>query len=174
MEDRYWIALFKEGGESAGVERELAREHVIDIAQSKYKQSEAMYPNRIVMLCDRATVLARSDRNPARRIKRIGNRNTRLTLLPRASQLPHVIAMERVVFGHHLNRPRPVRTSDQLANGRLLARAGGAGPSDNIDRHAPASPWESASSATDQCLHAGNRYCKIRNRPARVGLAQSY
>jgi hypothetical protein len=49
---------------------------VIDIAQSKYKQSEAMYPNRIVMLCDRATVLARSDRNPARRIKRIGNPNT--------------------------------------------------------------------------------------------------
>jgi hypothetical protein len=48
MEDRYWIALFKEGGESAGVDRELARD-----------------PNRIVMLCDRATVLARSDRNPA-------------------------------------------------------------------------------------------------------------
>ena len=64
MEDRYWIALFKEGGESAGVERELAREHVLNIAQSKYKQSAAMYPNRIVMLCDRATVLARSDRNP--------------------------------------------------------------------------------------------------------------
>jgi predicted house-cleaning NTP pyrophosphatase (Maf/HAM1 superfamily) len=44
--------------------RELAREHVLNIAQSKYKQSAAMYPNRIVMLCDRATVLARSDRNP--------------------------------------------------------------------------------------------------------------
>ena len=65
MEDRYWIALFKEGGESAGVERELAREHVLNIAQSKYKQSAAMYPNRIVMLCDRATVLARSDRPSA-------------------------------------------------------------------------------------------------------------
>ena len=45
--------------------RELAREHVLNIAQSKYKQSAAMYPNRIVMLCDRATVLARSDRTPA-------------------------------------------------------------------------------------------------------------
>ena len=65
MEDRYWIALFKEGGESAGVERELAREQVLNIAQSKYKQSAAMHPNRIVMLCDRARVLARSDRNPA-------------------------------------------------------------------------------------------------------------
>ena len=65
MEDRYWIALFKEGGESAGVDRELAREHVLNIAQSKYKQSAALYPNRIVMLCDRATVLARSDRTPA-------------------------------------------------------------------------------------------------------------
>jgi hypothetical protein len=65
MEDRYWIALFKEGGESAGVDRELAREHWRNIAQSKYKQSAALYPNRIAMLCDRATVLARSDRTPA-------------------------------------------------------------------------------------------------------------
>jgi hypothetical protein len=64
MEDRYWIALFKEGDESAGVERELARENVLGIAHAKYKQSAAMYPNRIVMLCDRATILARSDRSP--------------------------------------------------------------------------------------------------------------
>ena len=65
MEDRYWIAFVQGRCESAGVERELAREHVLNIAQSKYKQSAAMYPNGIVMLCDRATVLARSDRNPA-------------------------------------------------------------------------------------------------------------
>jgi hypothetical protein len=68
MENRYWVALFKEGGEYAGVERELAREHRLDAARSKYKQSAAMYPNRIVMLCDRATVLARSDRGPMRRV----------------------------------------------------------------------------------------------------------
>ena len=60
---RYWVALFKEGGEWAGVEHELVRHWRLDEARSKYKQSVATYPNRLVMLCDRATVLARSDRN---------------------------------------------------------------------------------------------------------------
>jgi hypothetical protein len=73
MENRYWIALFKEGGESAGVARELAREHLLSIAHAKYKQSAAAYPNRIVMLCDRATVLARSDRSrPSAAMRRAG------------------------------------------------------------------------------------------------------
>ena len=60
---RYWIVLFNEGGDIAGVERELARHWRLDEARSIYKQSAATYPNRLVMLCDRATVLARSDRN---------------------------------------------------------------------------------------------------------------
>ena len=60
---RYWVALFNEGGESAGVERELARCWRLDKARSKYKQSAATYPSRLVMLCDRATVLARTDRS---------------------------------------------------------------------------------------------------------------
>jgi hypothetical protein len=54
---RYWIALFKEGGESMGVERELGRYSGVDEARSRYKQSAATYPSRIVMLCDRATAL---------------------------------------------------------------------------------------------------------------------
>ena len=58
---RYWVALFNEGGESAGVERELARCWRLDEARSKYKQSAATYPSRLVMLCDRATVLARTE-----------------------------------------------------------------------------------------------------------------
>ena len=53
----------QQGGENAGIERELARHRRLDEARSKYKQSAATYPNRLVMLCDRATVLARSDRN---------------------------------------------------------------------------------------------------------------
>jgi hypothetical protein len=61
-DQRYWVALFNKGGETAGVERELARENQINAAQAKYKQSVAAYPNRLVMLCDRAVVLARSDR----------------------------------------------------------------------------------------------------------------
>ena len=62
MENRYWVALFKEGGASSGVECELARDNLAHIALAKYKQSAAMYPDRLVMLCDRARVLARSDR----------------------------------------------------------------------------------------------------------------
>jgi hypothetical protein len=65
MENRYWVALFKGGGADSGVERELAREDRLDIALARYKQSAAMYPNRLVMLCDRAKVLARTDRHPA-------------------------------------------------------------------------------------------------------------
>jgi hypothetical protein len=66
--DRYWVALFNEGGESAGVQRELARCSQREEAHLKYKEYAEAYPNRLVMLCDRATVLARSDRPPMRRV----------------------------------------------------------------------------------------------------------
>jgi hypothetical protein len=66
-QDRYWVALFSKGGERAGLERELAREPRLDAARARYNESVATYPYRLVMLCDRATVLARSDRSPAMR-----------------------------------------------------------------------------------------------------------
>jgi hypothetical protein len=64
---RYWVALFNRDGEGAGVERELARELRLEVARSKYMESLARYPSRLVMLCDRATVLARNDRSPVMR-----------------------------------------------------------------------------------------------------------
>jgi hypothetical protein len=67
-EARYWIALFNEGGAQAGVEREVARCSRPDVAWSRYKEAAELYPSRIVMLCDRATVLARSDQTAARRV----------------------------------------------------------------------------------------------------------
>jgi hypothetical protein len=64
---RYWIALFNDGGESTGVQRELARCDQVQEAWTRYRELAAEYPDRIVMLCDRATVLARTDRRaPAR------------------------------------------------------------------------------------------------------------
>ena len=60
--NRYWVALFNEGGERAGVQRELVRCSQREEAYLKYKEYAEIYPNRLVMLCDRATVLARSDR----------------------------------------------------------------------------------------------------------------
>ena len=62
-QQRYWIALFNRGGERAGVERELACEPRLEVARARYNESVATYPDRLVMLCDRATALARSDRN---------------------------------------------------------------------------------------------------------------
>ena len=62
-QQRYWVVLFNSGGESAGVERELARDPLLELARARYNESVATYPDRLVMLCDRATVLARSDRN---------------------------------------------------------------------------------------------------------------
>ena len=44
-----------------------AREPRLEVARSRYIESVAKYPSRLVMLCDRATVLARSDRIPAMR-----------------------------------------------------------------------------------------------------------
>jgi hypothetical protein len=64
----YWIALFNEGGVDAGVEREIARSSQPDAAWARYEEATELYPSRIVMLCDRATVLARSDRTPMRRV----------------------------------------------------------------------------------------------------------
>ncbi len=44
------------------MERELARCGQIQQARTQYKEFAAKYSDRMVMLCDRATVLARSDR----------------------------------------------------------------------------------------------------------------
>jgi hypothetical protein len=66
---RYWIALFNEGGESAGVQRELARCDQVQLAWKRYRELAAKHPARIIMLCDRATVLARSDRGTSPNVR---------------------------------------------------------------------------------------------------------
>lgn len=58
----YTVELFHKGGEGAGIEAELAREEKLDVARRIYRWACAQYPGRLVMLCDRARVLARSDR----------------------------------------------------------------------------------------------------------------
>ena len=66
--ERYWIAPFNDVGERAGVERELGRYSEAEEAYSKYEEYAEFYSNRLVMLCDGATVLARSDQSPMRRV----------------------------------------------------------------------------------------------------------
>ncbi len=57
---RYSIELFKLGGE--GIEQVLDRHADIKVARSIYRTNIERYPGRLVMLCDGARVLTRSDR----------------------------------------------------------------------------------------------------------------
>ena len=59
---RYSIELFKPGGEGAGIEEILDRHADLKIARSIYRTRFEQYPGRLIMLCDHARVLARSDR----------------------------------------------------------------------------------------------------------------
>jgi hypothetical protein len=61
-EGKYSIELFKPGGEGAGLEEILDRRDSLTVARAIYRGRVAQLPGRLVMLCDRARVLARSDR----------------------------------------------------------------------------------------------------------------
>jgi hypothetical protein len=62
MEGKYSIDLFRVGGEGAGIEGVLACHDSLAVARSLYKAAVLKHPDRLVILCDRARVLARSDR----------------------------------------------------------------------------------------------------------------
>jgi hypothetical protein len=62
MESKYSIVLFREGGEGAGIERTLARHDDLAVSRALYRVHVKDNPGRLVMLCERARVLARSDR----------------------------------------------------------------------------------------------------------------
>lgn len=61
-EGKYSIELFKPGGEGAGLEEILDRHDNLTVARAIYRGRIAQLPGRPVMLCDKARVLARSDR----------------------------------------------------------------------------------------------------------------
>ena len=61
-EGKYTIELFKKGGEGAGLEEILDQHDDLTIARAIYRGRAEQYPGRLIMLCDRARVLARSDR----------------------------------------------------------------------------------------------------------------
>jgi hypothetical protein len=62
MEGRYSIELFKIDGEGAGIDTILARHDKLETARTLYSLKVAQHPGRLIMLCERARVLARSDR----------------------------------------------------------------------------------------------------------------
>jgi len=59
---KYSIELFKPGGEDAGIEEILDRHADLRVTRSIYRASVEKFPERLIMLCDGAQVLARSDR----------------------------------------------------------------------------------------------------------------
>ena len=59
---QYSIELFYEGGEDAGVETVLSRYQSLPVARAQFKATLQEYPERLVILRDRARVRARSDR----------------------------------------------------------------------------------------------------------------
>ena len=58
---KYSIELFKPGGEGAGQEEIVDRHDNLTVARALYRGRVSQYPGRLVMLCDRTRVLARSD-----------------------------------------------------------------------------------------------------------------
>ncbi len=59
---KYSVELFNEGGEGAGQEEIVDRHDNLTVARAIYRGRVAQYPGGLVMLSDRARVLARSDR----------------------------------------------------------------------------------------------------------------
>jgi len=62
MEGKYSIELFRDGGEGASIEKILVRHDSLTAARVLYKAVVLNYAERLIMLCDKARVLARSDR----------------------------------------------------------------------------------------------------------------
>ena len=62
MEGKYSIELFRDGGEGAGIEKILIRHDSLNVARALYKVAALNCSERLIMLCDRARLLARSDR----------------------------------------------------------------------------------------------------------------
>jgi len=62
MEGKYSIELFRDGGEGAGIEKILVRHDSLNVARALYKVAALNCSERLIMLCDRARVLARTDR----------------------------------------------------------------------------------------------------------------
>ena len=62
LEGRYSIELCRTGGFAAGVEDVITSDDNLTQANELYWHFVAVNPGRVVLLCDRACVLARSDR----------------------------------------------------------------------------------------------------------------
>jgi len=68
LASRDTVELFKPGGEGAGVEAIIDRDDLFYFARALYHRAVMKHPGRLVMLCERARILARSDRPETMRL----------------------------------------------------------------------------------------------------------
>jgi len=61
VQGKYTIELFHDGGERAGIERILVQHYSLATSRALYKAAVKNNPDRLVVLCDRSHILARSD-----------------------------------------------------------------------------------------------------------------
>lgn len=61
-EGKYSIELFRPDSEGGGIETVLDCHDSLKMARAIYRGMMKQYPGRLIMLCDHARVLARSDR----------------------------------------------------------------------------------------------------------------
>lgn len=61
MSAQYSIEFIEQDSEDVSVEHILARESDLDAACAFYRFCTRQFPNRVILLADRARVLARSD-----------------------------------------------------------------------------------------------------------------
>jgi hypothetical protein len=59
---KYTIKLFNRGGEGSGLEAVFDSDDVLDQARALYRRAVMKHRGRGIKLCDRARILARSDR----------------------------------------------------------------------------------------------------------------
>jgi hypothetical protein len=62
IQGKYSVELFRVGGEGKGIEAILCRRDDLTTARALYRTAAFTYPQRVVLLCDKARVLARNDR----------------------------------------------------------------------------------------------------------------
>jgi hypothetical protein len=72
---KYTIELCRAGGFHSGIEGTIASEDNLGVARELYKHAVANNPDRVELLCDRARVLARSDRPETMPRRSVGHKD---------------------------------------------------------------------------------------------------
>jgi hypothetical protein len=108
---KYTIELCRRGGFAAGVEEIIASDDILTTARALYREAVANNPGRVVLLCDRARVLARSDR-PETMPRRLARSSASTAAFRLSATYPARLRSARGGNHRPRQRARPVGTGD--------------------------------------------------------------